>query len=68
MVGDKPVQEGEGRSLLFFLEGGGAGLDEVGLPLCGFLCLCETISRPLIGQKGNVLVGFLKLTVLCCNF
>ena len=68
MVGDKPVQEGEGRSLLFFLGGGGAGLDGVGLPLCVFLCLCEIISRPLIGQKGNILVGFLKMTVSCCHF
>ena len=69
MVGNKPVQEGGGEELIvFFWEGGGAGLDGVGLPLCVFLCLCEIISRPLIGQKGNILVGFLKMTVSCCHF
>ena len=72
MVGDKTVQEGGGEELivfvlfLFFL--GGAGLYGVGLPLCVFLCLCEIISRPLIGQKGNILVGFLKMTVSCCHY
>ena len=70
MVGDKTVQEGGGEELIVFFcfFWGGAGLDGVGLPLCVFLCLCEIISRPLIGQKGNILVGFLKMTVSCCHF
>ena len=66
MVGDKTVQEGGGKELIvffFFVFLGRAGLDVVGLPLCVFLCMCGIISRPLIGQKGNILVGFLKMAL-----